>query len=106
MISVLFAGLLPMLLHLSGAGLIIAICLGVAWFLPPFRNIALYCALAVFLTTTAYIVGVKDGEHRVQAQWDQTITVDKAAAAKASRDADAICDTPNCLRDDPNNRNR
>lgn len=106
MLSVLFAGLWPMLWHLSGAGLIIAVCLGVAWFLPPLRSIALWCALAVFATTSAYIVGVKDGEHRVQAQWDATIARDKAAAEKAARDADNLCDTPNCLRDDPNNRNR
>lgn len=104
--SILFAGLQPLLLHLSGAGLIIALALAWAYFSPIFKKEGLMVAAAVALTTTAYVVGVTDGGHRVKAQWDATIASDRAAAEKAATDADSICGTPECVRNDPNNRDR
>lgn len=106
MLSIFFAGLWPLIWHLSGAGLIIAAALAWAWFMPIGKKIALWIALAVGMTTCAYVVGTKDGGNRVQAQWDQTIANDRDAADKAARDADNICSTPDCLRDDKYNRDR
>jgi hypothetical protein len=106
MLSILFAGLAPLIWHLSGAALIIAAALAWAWFMPIFRKEALMIAAAVALTTTAYAVGVTDGGHRVKAQWDATIAKDRADAEQAATDADAICGTPECVRNDKYNRDR
>jgi hypothetical protein len=104
--SVITAGLWPFILHLSLATLAIAACLAWAWFMPVFRQTALWCAAAIFLTTSSYVVGVKDGAHRVKAEWDATIAKDKAAAAAAAKSADSLPTDDDSLRNDPNNRNR
>jgi hypothetical protein len=102
MIELFLAGLWPLIWHMSAATLAMIACAAVAWFSPGLRNIAIYAGVTIFLTTTAYVVGVTDEKRR----WDATIAVDKTQANKAGTAADGICDTSECVRNDPNNRDR
>ena len=107
--TALFAGLMPLVLHFGLATLIMLALLAWAFFGPIFKREALFLAAAVFLTTTAYVVGVRDGEHHIQAKWDATVESERAKGTKARNDADvAIPDNVDdrVLRGDQANRHK
>jgi hypothetical protein len=83
----------PLVAYFGIGAVSIAGLLAIAWFFPPFRNLALMVAAGVAAALTAYTKGSRDGSKHKQGQWDRAEKnmVDKAnkARADAERDADA-----------------
>lgn len=106
-IGIITAGLWPFIMHMSLASLAMAACAAWAVWGPFGKTQAIYAGVAIFMTTSAYVVGVKDGEYRVQSKWDKTrITETKQAEDDRAAIEHNLCSTPKCLCNDPNNRDR
>ena len=101
-IGIITAGLWPFVWHMGTATIAMLACAAWAIWGPFWKSQAVWAGIAIFLTTSAYIVGVKDEKHR----WEATIAADRAQADKAARDADSMCVTADCVRNDRNNRDR
>lgn len=105
-ITFFFAGLWPIIAKFGLAGITVAACLAFSWFSPVFKKTALWIALAIVVYAVAYSIGVKDGEARIQAQWDAAVsqTIDVGQKARADAEHYDASTTPDELRHDPYNR--
>jgi hypothetical protein len=90
-----FAGLWPLLWHFVGGSVTILACLAIAWFVPPFRQLALTAALAIGVALGAYTIGVSNESSRCAIQtdkivvaWQKERTEAEEAAAKSRADAE------------------
>ena len=79
----------PLYGYLGLGGVLIAAALAVAWYFPPFRNIALAVAGGVAAVLAVYTKGSKDAAKRKQAEWEKAIKRDVAKGSKARADADS-----------------
>lgn len=70
------------------AFMIIAGCLAVAWYFPPFRKLALTIAGAVAGAFALYRKGAKDAAARKQRQWDEAERKSVERGNQARRDAE------------------
>lgn len=72
------------------AGVVVVAALAVAWFFPPFRNIALTVAGGALAIAAIYTKGSRDAARRKQAEWDaaerKSVERGKKARADAERD--------------------
>lgn len=69
------------------AGVIVVVCLAVAWFIPPFRRLALMVAGVVASAGAIYAKGSSDAARRKQEEWDNAERESKARGEQARRDA-------------------
>lgn len=108
MFSTLVSALWPFIGHMGTATLLMLVCAAWAVWGPIFKREAILVGVGIFLTTTAYVVGVTDGRHIVKTLWDAAIVrgITEAEKNRAKSDGTIRLDAPTReLCDDPANRN-
>jgi hypothetical protein len=86
MFTYVFSGLWPLVWHFGLGFGVMGLALAWWWFVPIGKKSALWVAFTAGVITVSYTAGVKNGEYRVQAEWDAAVSreVESGAAARAA----------------------